>query len=97
MERKELEQKLREYRATQKKIESLKLSGKDTRLLETELQILDNTLEVLKDKERAVVSFRYIENMKWNQVAVMSGYSDSRCRALGHKGLDTMLEVLGLW
>jgi len=54
--------------------------------LESKINKIENALELLKEEEKRLVSFRYFSNRKkapsWLDVGEEIGYSDKKCRAM---------------
>ena len=58
------------------------------------LDRINNALNVLKDRERSIIEFRYIKGMNWEQTGQKVDLTAGYCRVLGTKIIDKMAKII---
>lgn len=59
---------------------------------ETELIVIDEALAALPSPEQEIMRLRYVDGLKWRQVAQHMNYDERWCRRLAKRAEDRLLD-----
>lgn len=55
---------------------------------------IDNALNILTEKERHIIEYRYFKKLEWNKISELIDLSDVRCRQIRKEAIHNIIDVI---
>ncbi|HFD2033755.1 sigma factor-like helix-turn-helix DNA-binding protein [Clostridium perfringens] len=100
--KKELENLLSDYKILHKKVKDFEILGNEEEANKYKILIarIDNAIDSLSEKEKAIIELRYIEGMgrqSWKLIAESLYISNTRCHVIKNRALESIIKLLGVY
>ncbi len=55
---------------------------------------IDNALNILTEKEKYIIEYRYFKKLEWNKISELIDLSDVRCRQIRKEAINNIIDVI---